>query len=61
VPRSPTTKQCEIARLLREVGMHHEAEQALRTDLRARLRRRRRRVRVWLIRSSRRLRRRVRA
>ncbi|WP_326955678.1 MULTISPECIES: hypothetical protein [unclassified Amycolatopsis] len=60
MPGSPTTKQCEIARLLRAVGMHREAEQALRTDLRARLRRARRRLRVRLIRSSRRLRRRVR-
>ncbi|WP_328444403.1 hypothetical protein [Amycolatopsis sp. NBC_00438] len=58
---SPTTKQREIARLLRAVGMHHEAEQALRTDLRARFRRGRRRLRVRSIRWSRRLRRRVRA
>ncbi|MEA5364358.1 hypothetical protein VA596_32845 [Amycolatopsis sp., V23-08] len=60
MPGSPTTKQCEIARLLRAIGLHHEAEQALRTDLRARLRRGRRRLKVRLIRSSRRLRRQVR-
>jgi hypothetical protein len=41
----PTDKQVRIAELLHEIGMHREAEQALRTDLRARWRRLRRRLR----------------
>ncbi|MGW5722353.1 hypothetical protein ACWEVP_39710 [Amycolatopsis sp. NPDC003865] len=41
----PTDKQVRIAELLHQIGMHREAEQALRTDLRARWRRMRRRLR----------------
>ncbi|MEV7038959.1 hypothetical protein [Amycolatopsis sp. NPDC051061] len=39
----PTDRQIRVAELLHEIGMHREAEQALRTDLRARWRRLRRR------------------
>ncbi|MEU7789111.1 MULTISPECIES: hypothetical protein [unclassified Amycolatopsis] len=42
----PTDKQVRVAELLHEIGMHREAEQALRTDLRARWRRARRRLRL---------------
>ncbi|MEU0791463.1 hypothetical protein ABZ342_15455 [Amycolatopsis sp. NPDC005961] len=42
----PTDKQIRVAELLHEIGMHREAEQALRTDLRARWRRTRRRLRL---------------
>ncbi|MFJ7218706.1 hypothetical protein [Amycolatopsis sp. NPDC098790] len=41
----PTEKQVRIAELLHGIGMHREAEQALRTDWRARWRRMRRRLR----------------
>lgn len=44
----PTDKQVRIAELLHEIGMHREAEQALRTDLRARWRRMRRRLKLRL-------------
>ncbi|WP_370971025.1 hypothetical protein [Amycolatopsis sp. cg9] len=53
----PTDKQVRVAELLHEIGMHREAEQALRTDLRARWRRTRRRLRLrWSRRRQRALR-----
>ncbi|SEF36449.1 hypothetical protein SAMN05421837_110204 [Amycolatopsis pretoriensis] len=44
----PNDKQVRIAELLHGIGMHREAEQALRTDLRARWRRMRRRLKLRL-------------